>query len=450
MNAGPARRQERDVDALVIGAGAAGCVAARRLALAGHEVLVLHNGTGATRLSSGAFDVGDDLRDDVPGNSSDPLSPSSARAGMLDVATKRLRHPYAQLSAGARAQMDDAIRFFFDATPGLSWHRSLSLNENLVALTQLGTAKRTFAALRHMAYVGDQQRCAVMDLRDCGGVNAGQIAAMLRHVTALSARELSYVTVPVARVFRGPALGHPAHMARALDADESAQERFVSEVETALAGHGDVELALFPAVFGPDLADRLEERTGVPCRALMALPPSAPGQLLVDALHRGAKACGAELVRAQVSSAEVEDGRVTRVHAEAPGLTVRPQVVVLATGRFLGGGLSRDQVGRETVFGLPLLAEGQVVGDRFIGEFTGPVVDSEHEIFRAGIGYDAQLRPVGVRGAKVAHNLFAAGSVLEGYDPARDASGLGVCALTGYLAAGFALEVLDAAEDAAA
>ncbi|MFZ9890047.1 MAG: anaerobic glycerol-3-phosphate dehydrogenase subunit B, partial [Myxococcota bacterium] len=70
----------------------------------------------------------------------------------------------------------------------------------------------------------------------------------------------------------------------------------------------------------------------------------------------------------------------------------------------------------------------------FIGSLTAKLPEGDHPIFRAGIAYDTQLRPLTVGRDVLARNLFAAGSVLEGYDPARDGSGLGVAAFTGLLA----------------
>ena len=106
----------------------------------------------------------------------------------------------------------------------------------------------------------------------------------------------------------------------------------------------------------------------------------------------------------------------------------------MASGRFLAGGLKRDGIALETVFGLPIDADGSWVDDEFIGNFTSDRPEARHAIFRAGLAYDSALRPKRKDHRLAAANLFAAGSILGGYDPAKDGSGMGVAILTGYLA----------------
>jgi anaerobic glycerol-3-phosphate dehydrogenase len=107
---------------------------------------------------------------------------------------------------------------------------------------------------------------------------------------------------------------------------------------------------------------------------------------------------------------------------------VRAASVVLASGRFLGGGIRCESDGRlrETVFGLPARAGGRealaaLPNERLFAErAAGP-----HPGMAAGITVDSELR---------AGAAFACGAVLGGFDPARDEGGLGVCAVTGVVA----------------
>jgi len=101
---------------------------------------------------------------------------------------------------------------------------------------------------------------------------------------------------------------------------------------------------------------------------------------------------------------------------------------VLASGRFLGGGIRCDADGRlrETVFDLPARAAGRdslaaLPNERLFAErAAGP-----HPGLAAGVGADSELR---------AGSAFVCGAVLGGFDPARDEGGLGVCAVTGLVA----------------
>ena len=80
------------------------------------------------------------------------------------------------------------------------------------------------------------------------------------------------------------------------------------------------------------------------------------------------------------------------------------------------------------------MADGQPVADRFIGDLTGDTVDAAHAIFSAGVMVDEDLHPLDATGAVALHNVFCAGSVIGGYNPARDQTALGVAIWTGQLA----------------
>ena len=51
-----------------------------------------------------------------------------------------------------------------------------------------------------------------------------------------------------------------------------------------------------------------------------------------------------------------------------------------------------------------------------------------------GISIGPDLRPTGARGEVLYENLYAAGSVIGGYDPTAERCGPGVDIVTGYLA----------------
>jgi glycerol-3-phosphate dehydrogenase subunit B len=86
------------------------------------------------------------------------------------------------------------------------------------------------------------------------------------------------------------------------------------------------------------------------------------------------------------------------------------------------------------VLDLPLFAGHRRAVDQYIGDLLAEKVEGEHQAFRVGVRIDAGLRPLGPQGTLFDPRLFAAGSVISGYDPAADKTGLGVAIFTGYLA----------------
>ncbi len=110
---------------------------------------------------------------------------------------------------------------------------------------------------------------------------------------------------------------------------------------------------------------------------------------------------------------------------------------VLATGRFIGGGLVKSRLVHEPLLDLAVYYQGEPIEDAYPRlrhlEYLDPA-----PAFRTGLLTDGELRPVDPTGAPAFVNLRAAGSVLGGYDYAGGGCGFGVPLLTGWLAGRFA------------
>ena len=109
---------------------------------------------------------------------------------------------------------------------------------------------------------------------------------------------------------------------------------------------------------------------------------------------------------------------------------------MLATGRFLGGGLWADMERvSEPLFHLPV-SQPATRGEWFRERFFQP---EAHPIHRAGIVTDHALRPVDEGGKVVLSNVWVAGSILAHHEAIEEHSREGIAIATGYLAAKRAL-----------
>ena len=63
-----------------------------------------------------------------------------------------------------------------------------------------------------------------------------------------------------------------------------------------------------------------------------------------------------------------------------------------------------------------------------------------HTLFECGLGFDSRFRPTDNRGKTYATNLYAAGSILCGYNYHVEKSGLGVALATGRAVGKYATE----------
>ena len=110
---------------------------------------------------------------------------------------------------------------------------------------------------------------------------------------------------------------------------------------------------------------------------------------------------------------------------------IRADGVLLATGRFLGGGLKSDQERlKESIFNLPVFqpqARSRWHNDRFF-EPAG------HAVNRAGLETDDLLRPLDADGRPAFEKLFAAGIILAHQDWTRMKCGSGMSVATAYAA----------------
>lgn len=444
----------RQPDVLVVGGGAAGMLAAASAARKGASVVVVRKGEGATGLSSGAIDIADAWHDVVPGPAAPPLAAgASYLEGATHLARRYPHHPYARIGSGGRERMQDAMALFRELVPalGLTCHADAS---NHVVVSPLGTTKRSAWLPAHAAIdfskVAPASLVCIVDFADLANFSAVRAADTLRWVAGLGGDTLKIqvVSVPMEASRLSP-YENGRQMAYALD-DPQLAEDLAERVRNAIASMAQApDLIMVPAVLGIRNADavrrRLEAATGCPVRELLALPPSAPGARLHAALESGVSSLGVQLAAGTVYRAEIQEstdaeGALSRsigsigVRTGRENVDFAPRAVVLASGRFWAGGLTREGTRQESIFSLPVVSCGKPVGAQFVGSLTGDRPEKEHELFRSGVAYSDALQPLAADGLCAAQNLFAAGSILSGYDPAKDGSGLGVCALTGMLA----------------
>jgi glycerol-3-phosphate dehydrogenase subunit B len=206
--------------------------------------------------------------------------------------------------------------------------------------------------------------------------------------------------------------------------------------ESILPHTNDVEFIGLPAVLGVHQADKvvdeIGELLGKPVFEIPALPPSIPGMRLKETFLRFLPSKDIHcLFQKHVLKATVKSGNefsldIGRTEHEH---TIRADAVLLATGRFLGGGLHSDHTTvTEPLFNLPVFQPTTRElwhEDRFF-EPNG------HAVNRAGIETDAMMRSLDARGRPAFENLFAAGIILAHQDWSRMKCGSGLSVATAY------------------
>jgi glycerol-3-phosphate dehydrogenase subunit B len=423
-------------DVLVIGGGMAGAIAALAARDAGRSVVLVRRSPGATALSSGAISVAPDagaLRRDPFARRRSPVE--AARR----LAAARPDHPYAIVGAGLE-RLPDALAF---AARELAEVLAPPAARARFLATAFGTAVGCALCQRSME-AGDllhaRAPLVVAGFRGHLAFDAALVAAGLARLAPLGAPEARAAELELPPGLVDPA-ARPFAIARALERPGAA-EAVGDALRAALpAGAG---VALLPPVLGLQASarvfERIAARAGVPVAETLSDVPSVPGARLQAAIDARLVAAGIELLEGAPRGG-VRPGAVVELGARS----VRARAWVLATGRFVGGGIARWGALEEPLLGLPVLAaEGRESGvhlaERPAASLTVRDRRSAQPLFSAGLRVDAALRPLDARGDFADAALFAAGAVIGGHEQASDGTGLGVAILTGFLAGRAAAE----------
>jgi glycerol-3-phosphate dehydrogenase subunit B len=445
------------VNVAVIGAGLAGAAAALTLREAGLDVVQVARGPGATALVGGTLDVAGAS----PGIPTLPWHDPLRGSALLPRERLALHrrgastHPYAQLF-GAGAELDRAEREIdagmlrlaaWLAPEGLGVAGSLAANRLLPSVP--GTLRSADYALASVAGTDLLQatELAVVDLPALEGWDAHALVRTLAHeLESLALRKLPLRIVRLGLQGRMQHERSPARLAAQLDAPGAS-----AELAKAVAGIGaEGHVLLFPPVLGlatsTSVIAALEAASGSRVGEALAFPPYAVnGYRLQRALDAAVRRAGAERVEGRVRSVVAADrDRLELLRADGEGPRLAADAVVLATGRFVGGGLEAgpDAV-REALVSLPLYdGDGRRIDGIPAYRSARKGYGNEQPLFSAGVRTDRRMRPLGAQGRPHHPRLFAAGDLLGGFDPGRERTGLGVALLSGIHAGRAAAESL--------
>lgn len=405
----------QDFDVLVVGGGIAGCAAALAAAAAGRRVGIVRAAPGVTTLAAGGW----------AGPLPERLGAALARAGLpFGPAPSPLPHPAGRL---------DAYDF--------------------AAASHLAGAPLDGALVCGIAGLAGFPASALARAWGAGGVDPA------------GASVLDAGSLP-------PGGWSPAALASYLEREP---ERLAEALAAAVRRTGATRVVL-PSVLGVDrvaeVRAALEDAAGVPVGEALGTPPSLPGWRLDRALSLALDEAGVTVVAGRVVDRVVDGANVRAVAVRPAGvgasgpsglagrdgrrngtvgdlraapspdgmLRISARSFVLATGKYLAGGIRADERFEEPAFGCPVRAD--YLGATFEAPdslaLTLPDRNAEQPLLRVGVRTDDAARPVDRRGAVVYENVRVAGTVRADTDAA--APGLGHSAADGWRAGELAAE----------
>jgi glycerol-3-phosphate dehydrogenase subunit B len=408
-------------DIFVIGSGLAGMAAALFAVTRGASVVQAGH-TGEIIFASGLLDLLGVHPVAEKRQRKDPWAAIDALAQAIP------EHPYARLKKNDIKAAFDEILSFLDEV-GLTYHRHL--NRNSGVLTSLGTIKPTYGVPQTMwngvRALEEKPAGLIVDIRGLKGFSARQIVAGLQNGwTDLRYARISFPdTEHLSEMYT-------EHMANALLLPHNREK-----LALALRPHiKESQIVGLPAILGlyrtGEVISHLAELIGVPLFEIPTIPPSVPGLRLKEAFERGLRLKGVQYfsLKRVLQVRHLAEGHF-EIHIGRNNVehVVDCRGVILASGRFIGGGLHADRKCiRETIFNLPVYQP-----DSRTQWHRRDFLDSRgHLINQAGLEIDESFRPLDDSRRPAFETLFAAGSILAHNDWKRMKCGAGLAIATAF------------------
>ncbi len=450
---------DMEYSTLVIGGGIAGYTAALSAREAGGEVAIVAGRPGASSMSSGIFHTDAD-----PGRVRDIALPekNSFTENMNLISIAEPYHPYSIL-AGAHSpqEMLRAIDCFLKYLAEAGLETGGAADRYMLLMNNLGTMNRARFALKSIAD-GDvaspgKMKLAIIGIKGFADYDPGFIAAsgdaLARRISGEGFAKIDAFEVAV-KGYENSDNMTTTQVAEALDEHEITGA-FAETVKRNIAG-GEYTHTAFPAVLGlkhhREVISGLAEYLGIAVFEIATLQPSVPGIRIMNALRSLATRKGITVIKGTAEAVDTGDDVIAATISGGSSVYGTPQKsriaagkVIVATGRFIGGGIEHGNAGDdikgggaglvETLTGIiPICYKGHPVKGGTMMNFVTPTVAEPQPVFSCGVMVDAKLRPLDANGTPVHENLRCAGSIIGGYDPCRGKCGTGAAAVTGYFA----------------
>ena len=401
-------------DTIIIGGGLSGLISGIYLSQRGQRCVIISSGQSALHFSSGSFDLLNNLPDGT--SVQKPLDAIS------ELVKQAPTHPYAKLGETKFKELAQQAEEFFK-NAGISTQGDHE--ENHYRVTPL---KPTWLTLKNLL-ISENEKC--LPIQHPGIFN---ITGFLDFYTRFIADEflkmgakcsIHSINFPALENLRkNPTEMRSVNIARVFDKQENIEEL----ARILKAESGDCDSIILPAITGlnrEDVVDYLRKEINKPIYLLPTLPPSVPGihtqQKLRSVFQQNG---GVFMLGDNVLRADIKGNRISQIYSFNHGdIPFVGQNFILATGSYFSQGLiaSTEKI-YEPIFDLDV-----TFTPNRTQWYNSDVFDTQpYQSF--GIKTDSTFRCT--REGKLFENLYAAGAILEGFNPLKEGCGAGVSILS--------------------
>ncbi|MCF6249009.1 MAG: glycerol-3-phosphate dehydrogenase subunit GlpB [Desulfobacula sp.] len=413
-------QEQINCDLLVIGRGFAGMVAVDRASALGLKT-VQAGSSSSLFLDSGLID----LLGVYPVNKLRIVKDPEVSLAMLK--TDIPDHPYSKIS---NKKLFESLYFLFDSLNDADLAYEYQKGENFFILTAAGTFKPSFmvpkTCLNGCAKNLNNKRVLFVDFKGLKGYSARQISNVVHKLCPRS----SALTIEVP--------GRSGDMTPMMLAGLFEDDQFLAMITKIIRSKIDnIDLVGFPAMCGInnslEIVEQIEKMIGCACFEIPGLPPSIPGLRFKNAFEKKMSQNNVTVLnKAKMRFDSFKDHTffMTAVNRNM-NTSIQAKGVILATGRFQGGGLhAKRGLIQESIFHLPVY-QPERRNQWYDLNFFHP---DGHAVNQAGIETNEMFQPVDKKNIPEYDNLYAAGSILACNDWVRLKSGSGVSCVSAVTA----------------
>lgn len=400
-------------DNIIIGGGLAGLLAGIKLQEAGQKCAIISTGQSAMHFWSGAFDVLNRLPDGT-----EVQEPFEAMKSLPET------HPYSVIGA---EKMLGYLREAAQVLETVGCKTVIPENlHNIVRMSSMGSAKPCFMAMDSLLTT-DQQSGSFCKKALVAGLDGfldfnTEFIAMGIEENGGRCRRITIKLNALKELRKSPTEMRATNISKVLS--RNTIKELVSQIREKYDGE---DLIVLPAIFKfADSADALQlgKVMDTKVRFVATMPPSVPGIEVQKGLTELFKKLGGTLFKGDtVTSGKFSGGRLESVRtANISDVDIKADNFILASGSFFSNGLKADRFSAfEPVFNLDITSLPERTqwfdSEDFFGkqDYMGFGVSLTH-----GQGFKAS------REGKTVENLYAAGSVLGGFNPLYEGCGGGV------------------------
>lgn len=404
-------------DTIIIGGGLSGLISGIYLSQRGQRCVIISSGQSALHFSSGSFDLLNNLPDGT--SVQKPLDAIS------ELVKQAPTHPYAKLGENKFKELARQAEEFLK-NAGISTQGDHE--ENHYRVTPMGTLKPTWLTLKNLL-ISENEKC--LPIQHPGLFNiTGFLDFYMRFIAdeflKMGAKcSIHSINFPALENLRkNPTEMRSVNIARVFDKQENIKEL----ARILKAESGDCDSIILPAITGlnrEDVVDYLRKEINKPIYLLPTLPPSVPGihtqQKLRSVFQQNG---GVFMLGDNVLRADIKGNRISQIYSFNHGdIPFVGQNFILATGSYFSQGLiaSTEKI-YEPIFDLDV-----TFAPNRTQWYNSDVFDAQpYQSF--GIKTDSTFRCT--REGKIFENLYAAGAILEGFNPLKEGCGAGVSILS--------------------